>query len=50
MASVRKVEGANGSLKNKRGLQLETARILHRALPVPVLLYGGEIVREKKKD
>ena len=39
--SVRKVTDAIRSLVNAKDLQLECARVLHKALFVPVLLYGS---------
>ena len=37
-----KFVGAIRSLVNAMGLQLKCARIMHEALFVPVLMYGGE--------
>ena len=41
MASGRRVAGAIRSLGNARSLQLECARVLHKTLLVPVLMYGS---------
>ena len=40
-ASGRRVAGAIWSLVNARNLQLESARVLHETLVVPVLMYGS---------
>ena len=46
----KEVAGAIRSLIITRGVQLECARVLHKALLVPVLLYSSEtkIWREKE--
>ena len=46
MASGRRVGGASRSLVNAMDLQLECARVLYETLPVPLLMYGSEIVME----
>ena len=52
VASRRKVVGVIRSLVNTSSLQLEYARVLHKGLLVPVLLYGREtmIWREKEES
>ena len=48
--SERRVAGAIMSLFNVRDLQLEWARVLHEALIVLVLMYGGETMLWKEKE
>ena len=49
MASEKRVAGAIRSLVNARSLQLESARVFHESLLVPVLMYGSETVIWKEK-
>ena len=44
VANGRRIAGAIRSLVNARNLQLECARVLHKSLPAPVLMYGSETV------
>ena len=46
VVSGRRLANAIRSLVNARDLQLECARVLHKTLLVPVLMYGSEIVME----
>ena len=50
MASGRRVAGAVRSLVNARRLQLESARVLHESLLVPVLTYGSETMIWREKE
>ena len=52
VASGRRVTGAIRFLTNTRSLQLESARVLHESLIVPVLMYGSEkmLWREKERS
>ena len=50
VASERKVAGFIRSLVNSRGLQLECARVLHKALFASVLFYGSETIVWKEKE
>ena len=52
VASGRMVAGAIRSLINARDLQLESFRVLHETLLVPVFMYGSEtmIWREKERS
>ena len=49
-ASGMSVSGVNRSLVNGRGLQLECARVLHKILLVPFLMYGSETMIWKKEE
>ena len=49
MASEKRVAGAIRSLVNARDLQLESARVLHKTLLVPVLMYGSETMLWKEE-
>ena len=50
VASGRRVPGETRFLVNARDLQLECARIFHKTLLVPVLMYGSETVLWKEKE
>ena len=50
MASGRRVGGAIRSLVNAEDMQLECARVLHKTLLVPVLMYGSETMIWKEKE
>ena len=52
MANGRRIAGAIRPQVNARSLQLECARVLHKPLLVPVLMYGNEtmIWREKERS
>ena len=50
MASGRRVAGAIRSLVNTWDLQLECARVLHKKLLVPVLMYGSETILWREKE
>ena len=52
VVSGRRVGGAIRCLVNARSLQLESARVFHESLPMPVLIYGSEtmIWREKVRS
>ena len=41
--------GCHRSLDNARDLQLQCARVLHKTLLVPVLMYGSETLLWKKQ-
>ena len=42
VANGRRVSGTIRSLVNARDLQLESTRILHETLLLPVIIYGSE--------
>ena len=46
----RRVAGAIKSLVNDRGLQLKCAKVLHKSLLVPVLMYGSKRMIWKEKE
>ena len=50
VASRRRVRGAIRSLVNARDLQLESARVLHEMLLVPVLMYDSKTMLWKEKE
>ena len=50
VASGGMVVGAIRFLVNARGLQFECARVLHEALPVPVLMYDSKARGRKEKE
>ena len=50
VASGRKVADAIKAPVNVRGVQLECARVLHKGLFVPVLLYGSETMLRREKE
>ena len=52
VASGRRVAGAIKSLVNGKDLQLECAKVLHKTLLVPVLMYGSAKMfwKEKKRS
>ena len=50
MLSGRNVADAIRSLVNAKDLELECARVLHKTLLVPVLMYGGETMLWKEKE
>ena len=50
MVNGRRVSGANRSLINARGFQLECTRVLHETLLVPVLTYGSETMIWKEEE
>ena len=50
VVSGERVAGAIRSLVNDRSLQLECARVLHKSLLVPVLIYGNETMIWRKKE
>ena len=39
-----------GDILDDSGTKLECQRVLHEALLMPVLMYGGETMMEKEKD
>ena len=47
---MRRVAGSSRSLVNTRDLQLECARVLHKTLLVPVLMYDSETLLWKEKE
>ena len=48
--SGKRVTGAIRSLVNVRDFQLQCARVLHKSLLIPVLMYGSETMLRKKKE
>ena len=44
LVSRRRIAGEIRSLVNARDLQLESARVLHETLLMPVLMYGFELI------
>ena len=49
VVSGRRMPGAIMSLVNARDLQLESARVLHKTVLVPVLMYDSETMLWKKE-
>ena len=50
VASRRRVAGAIRSLVKARDLQIECARILHKKLLIPPLMYGSETMLWKERE
>ena len=50
VSSWRKVADAIRSMVDVRGLQLQCARVLHKALLIPVFMYGSDKVIWKEES